>query len=239
MASKRKLNKQCVYCGRWGKVTDDHIPPESLFPGVPNDKLIFVPACRDCNNQASTDDQYFGVIMSLRDELVDHPSMQAISEKVMRGLHSRHGVKLRNEILRTIRPVQPISQSGLFLPQRYAYSVDYARVENFIRRVTKGLFYKTMGSRLPDDYEVRVLIPWAMKERTAKEISLWNEFIYKPMVKVPAMVIGNDEFRFKYLYGTEDPNQTVWLFLFFGKVTFVSLTMSKADVEPDAQSGSY
>jgi hypothetical protein len=50
--------EQCAYCGR-PATTRDHVPPKKLFtPPLPGN-LITVPACDNCNNRASEDDEAF------------------------------------------------------------------------------------------------------------------------------------------------------------------------------------
>jgi 5-methylcytosine-specific restriction endonuclease McrA len=53
--------KSCAYCHATDDLTDDHIPPQNLFPKPrpSNLNLITVPACRKCNGSASKDDEYF------------------------------------------------------------------------------------------------------------------------------------------------------------------------------------
>src|SRR5687768_334768 len=49
--------QKCYLCGK-PATTFDHIPPKSLFPKNFQYKGIKVPACKDCNNATSKDDEY-------------------------------------------------------------------------------------------------------------------------------------------------------------------------------------
>ena len=57
----------CVYCGSFGPLHMDHVPPENLFEPLAGSNLITVPCCKSCNSSASKDDQYFLVFIGLRE----------------------------------------------------------------------------------------------------------------------------------------------------------------------------
>jgi hypothetical protein len=61
-----KTGRVCAMCGGEAS-TDDHIPPQSLYPKPrrPNLQLHTVPACATCNNGASSDDEEFKMIVGL------------------------------------------------------------------------------------------------------------------------------------------------------------------------------
>src|SRR5205823_1100030 len=52
---KKKVPRQCVYCGALA-TTRDHVPPANLFFTKPCN-LITVPSCERCNRDASPDDE--------------------------------------------------------------------------------------------------------------------------------------------------------------------------------------
>lgn len=47
--------------------TEDHVPPQNLYPKPrrPNLQLHTVPACKSCNNGASTDDEELNMIVGV------------------------------------------------------------------------------------------------------------------------------------------------------------------------------
>ena len=56
----RKIG-ECIYCGKIGPLSVDHIPPKSLFQHPRPNNLITVPSCDDCNKGAQKDDDYFTI----------------------------------------------------------------------------------------------------------------------------------------------------------------------------------
>src|SRR5262245_49333630 len=77
---------ECVYCGKFRPLTDDHIPPRNLYPDPPPDNLITVPSCRPCNGGTSKDDEYFRLCLTRREDLKGHPARDAVWPAVLRSL---------------------------------------------------------------------------------------------------------------------------------------------------------
>lgn len=224
MSSKKKRNKECAYCGRIGQVTDDHIPPESLFVGVPNDKLIHVPACERCNHEASLDDEYFKIILTLREDVNNHPTVQSLLPSVRAALANPKKAGLRKKVVGTFQKVYPRTPSGLILPPKYIYGIDIPRLVKVVRRVTKGLFYTYEGFRLPSDFTVTVTVPWAMRVLTAEELEYLKESLFDPFSNSPGIIVGNNDFLFKSIFFKDQPNVSGWLYLFYEKITFIAMT---------------
>jgi len=65
----KQRHGECVYCGHTKPLTDDHIPPQSLFRKPRPADLIAVPSCRQCNISASKDDEYFKTVIVPKDKL--------------------------------------------------------------------------------------------------------------------------------------------------------------------------
>src|SRR5213078_104682 len=63
---ERKVRGECVYCGQVLWLTKDHVPPRCIFP-PPLPELVTVPCCMHCNRSASKDDEYFRMMVALRE----------------------------------------------------------------------------------------------------------------------------------------------------------------------------
>src|SRR5437868_3336229 len=59
----RSPDNLCIYCSERVAVTSDHVPPKNLLrtPFPPN--LWTVPACLECNNFFSKDEEYFRLLL--------------------------------------------------------------------------------------------------------------------------------------------------------------------------------
>ena len=56
----------CVYCGGTDDLTDDHVPPKTIFPKPRPSGLITVRSCKKCNCGSSRDDEHFRMMLCLR-----------------------------------------------------------------------------------------------------------------------------------------------------------------------------
>ena len=76
---------ECAYCGGLA-TTEDHIPPQSLLPGVPRKKRPSVPSCGDCNHGASDDDEYFRDVVLKYHRVADKPEASSAVDAMVRAM---------------------------------------------------------------------------------------------------------------------------------------------------------
>lgn len=227
MSKKKNRNQACAYCGRVGKVTEDHIPPKNLFPGIPNNELIKVPACDACNNKFSKDDEYFRLI-TLREDVINHPTVKKIYPSVKRSFQRNEAARFRQSFINSVTKIRPITPGGILLPLKTVARLETERIENTIERITRGLFYYYKEYPVPNEYSVLVITPWAFSGETEEEVRWFDEFVFKPLTDRPRTLVGDDTFTFKFVFANDEPNLSIWLYLFFGKITFVACVMPKS-----------
>ena len=85
--NKSKKKGTCVYCGYVGEMTSDHVPPQCLF-GPPRPKLITV-RCWKCHKATTKDDEYFRLMLTMRDDVFDHGDVQKVLPAVFRSLQKK------------------------------------------------------------------------------------------------------------------------------------------------------
>ncbi len=87
---------------------------------------------------------------------VDTPGTRQLwKERVVPGLH--HNLRRRREILKQLRTKLWIQNrsTGKF-EQGYVVHIEAAPYLTMIQRITRGLYYKEIGSRLPEDVPISV-----------------------------------------------------------------------------------
>src|SRR5271157_204054 len=99
----------CVYCGTFDFLHMDHVPPKNLFEPHARTNLVTVPCCRNCNNAASDDDQYFLVFIALREGAKLQPEHDKLWQKLLRTLRRKEASKFRLQITSKIKFVQPVT----------------------------------------------------------------------------------------------------------------------------------
>lgn len=213
----------CVYCGRKARLTKDHIPPKNLFPKPRPGDLITVPSCQDCNNQAAKDDEYFRLVVAVRQGSGEHTAVQQTLPTVLRSLRRSEAAGLTKSFLSRMRPVMLRSASGLYLGRRMGYDVDDDRLIRVLTRIVKGLFFHEKGYRLPDTHEaVAELEP----RREPGADGLTDEMkVLAALRAQPVRMLGNGVFSYRFLFTQDDPDCSVWQMTFYEAVHSIGYTL--------------
>jgi hypothetical protein len=214
---------ECVYCGKISEVHRDHVPPKNLF-ARPRPRLITVPSCTECNGGASLDDEYFRSRLLLREDIQEHPEVARVQPLLFERLQRPKSAGFLRAVQQDIHKVDLVASSGLFVRRGHALNVDYERLLNVVERTTKGLYYHLRGKRLPDNYGVRVY-DVSMIERQEFE-RLYDRLA--PVLRDSRPIsLGKRVFDCWHYFASEDPNVSVWLLVFYGKVEFLAFTGPK------------
>src|SRR5438445_6283846 len=156
MSKKRKRKMgQCVYCGKVRLLTDDHIPPQNLFPKPRPGSLIRVPSCEPCNGGASKDDEYFRLFITVREDAKGHPDRDAVLPVVLRSLNRPEARGFAKAFWKNTRYAERMSPSGLFLSSGRVYEAEGRRMDRVAVRIVKGLVFHETHKRVPDDHKVQ------------------------------------------------------------------------------------
>lgn len=182
------LNGLCVYCGVQEATTVDHVPPQNLFSRPLPGNIAKIPSCEGCNLGASKDDEYFRLTVALRHDIA-HPDAAVAREAAIRSLHRSQAPGLRASLLREMREAEVRTPAGLYLGRATTYHVDTDRLDSVVRRVTRGLFYKTLGRPLPVDCEVHAYLLLQI-EPTAREAIESAQEIVRSVRRGPPSIVG-------------------------------------------------
>lgn len=225
MKRRRRLPRQgvCIYCGEAGSITDDHVPPVSLFRSPRPSNLVTVPSCLKCNQGASMDDEYFRAMVALRHD-IDHPDAGAARESVMRSLLRPQAGRFRTDFLATVREIELRTQAGLYLGHLPSYQPDPERLCRAARRYTLGLFYHETGRRLPADHGARTILPSALGPDAADTLNGLADIARAVAATNSPHFAGRGVLSYWWDATPEDENTTAWFLVFYGRVMFVTLT---------------
>lgn len=222
---------ECVYCGKIANLTHDHIPPKNLFAKPLPSNLITVPCCYTCNNKASKDDEYFRFVLTMREDVFEHPDATKNWDVIQRSLKRPKSKKFRESFLSTVQEVNSITKSGIYIGRKATYDVDFYILNNVVNRITKGLFYEKIGDSLDQDYEA---VSFAFDSLTNIDYNISVKLIKNiiiPLWNVAPKTIGSDVFSYKCIFSTKDPQISIWLYIFYKKVHFFSVTRPLKHIE--------
>lgn len=230
MKSKRIITssiKFCIYCGSKKNVTDDHIPPKTLFSKPRPSNLITIPSCQLCNSGASKDDEYFRDMLIMREDLYNHPVVQKNLEVVYRSFTYPNKKRYTDTLFSRMDLVDRFTEVGLYIGKYPIINIDLPRIRKVVNRIVRGLFYYELNRVLPFDFNVTTITAEDMNHTNmSAQAKLLRAFCI-PLLYVKPKTIGNNVFAYKYKVAADNGFVSAWALLFYGKVLFFCSTLPK------------
>jgi hypothetical protein len=230
----------CVYCGGKENLSKDHIPPKSLFSTPRPNDLITVPSCKRCNEGSSKDDTYFRDVLALRQDLAAHPMVQPLIKTVLRSFERSESTKYFWSIYSKFAHYDARTRQGIYVGSQPTLEVDLDRVVKVVKRIVRGLHYHENQARLNPDYDVDVFTSeYFDYDLNDDQRQLFLKELIIPTLQLPYKAVGNDVFKYK-MGRSNNKDCFVWVFLFFDRVPFLSVTLPKSVLkEKKTRNGSY
>jgi len=208
--------RECYLCGA-PATTEDHVPPQGMFPKPRPHNLIKVPACGPCNNGRSLDDEYFRLVVAALSD--DSPqSMVLLHQRILPRAREHPALIVR--FLNGRRMVPAKNPGRIPIGRRPEVKIELPRIQAVIDKIVRGLFFKHTGRRLGED-------------------SLVEDFLFKPaftelgqakIINLPLFLVG-DGTVFSYRYELPDSTgcESAWFLMFYNDTSlFVATTTSLA-----------
>ena len=219
---------ECAYCGMYGQITRDHIPPKSFFSEPKPSSVITVPCCPKCNQDFQKDDDYFETLVTRRED-VNAPYVKGKVETLLRP----EATGLKNLLLQSSFWAEIVTDSGLFLGFAKAIEPNFHRLYKTIEHIIKGLYYYQNGHRLGDRYFIKTLHPLDKNRDNYEDIkNLALEAL--PYFPMSNPCYKENDFSYKNInFALPGENSTclsVWLLTFYKKVPFISFIFDKNSI---------
>lgn len=135
----------CVICGVRPSTTSEHTPPKGFFKGATG-QFITVPACYECNNGSSEDDELLRNYIS-----AEVSGNTEASKKLWKdGGHKSFLLnnKFRKALQDTLQEVEVIDSDGES-STRLAFSLPISLYQRVFLKVTRCFFFYHTGNILP------------------------------------------------------------------------------------------
>ncbi|MGH7072849.1 MAG: HNH endonuclease [Stellaceae bacterium] len=217
----------CAYCGE-PACTVDHVPPRCLFtPPLPSN-LITIPACKNCNNGASDDDEVFRNELSIMAGSFRESANAA--ERLQPSLRSMRRNKATRKRVVGARPVERYSAGGIYLGYGYAVPMTPDAHNRVLTRIVRGLYWHHFEARLGKDACIELVLIDKTKPNWEGALSVLKRL-------QPKHVQVGDGQPFRYFYGraVDDASFSFWLLVFFeGAGEKIILAHTHADSAPPA-----
>lgn len=210
---KRDIIESCAICGERRECTRDHIPPKSIFLPPRPDNLVTVPACKDCNNGSSKDDDSFKMYLAL------HVAMHTKKgEKFFKtALRTfRHNTRLRSRIFQTLKPRDFKTPGGVFLGSGATVLWDSEIHNKIIEKTVRGLYHHHYGKILGNKADIYVYWHRSFPQHL-------NQYI------VNTNWMGEGEFLYIHTDVEDSPLSSIWIFQFYNSHWASGITIEKVD----------
>lgn len=206
----------CVYCGE-PATTEDHVPPQSLFPDH-TVGLIKVPACLNCNNDPSKDDEFFRNVLVNDDRVREHPEAQEIVAAYERSLKRPQARGLKAAMLQKKRQFPLVSPAGIWHGHGTVLKTDFIRESRVLTRIVQGLYYHEFQTPHPQGNKITVYSSNTMnKADEAQNVLLELIACIKEEDKKK---IGNEVFSYGFAIAEDNPAATFWMLGFFNRIPY-------------------
>jgi len=128
-----KISNVCIYCGDKAS-TKDHVPPKCFLDKPYPENLRTVPACRNCNNSFSSDEEF---AMYLADYLssIEHYNGEFTRQKAEATFNYNN--KLEDRMLGSLKCD---AEGNVF------FGLEHERLNRIIGKVALGLLFLEYGS---------------------------------------------------------------------------------------------
>jgi hypothetical protein len=141
----------CYLCANRPATTREHVIAKAFFPQpIPSmlKPLLTLPACQQCNQSYSDDEQYFATQLSLIDAPQYHQLGGSVFQRLRRGFRKRP-TDLRKILQRVQGNVPVLTLAGIFLGYAARTTFDGNKTSRVLEKIARGLFFHHTGT-LPD-----------------------------------------------------------------------------------------
>ncbi len=194
----------CYLCAAGGKLTRDHVPPESFFPDPKPKDLITVPCCRRCNESYSLDDEAFRLWITAPPNISE--AGKWIQQKKVFESSFKRSPKLVENVKKHIQEIE-VDGNKIDL-----ITIPQDRAERFLVRLTKGLLAYFYPEFHRDSQEYRVANLTMLKDGWNGIGILRDHAIYD--------VRGEGVFQFRRHVELES-ERGYWMFCFYEASLFI------------------
>lgn len=219
---------QCVYCGQFGAVTDDHIPPKNLFAKLDRKNLITVPSCLDHNGSESKDDEYFRRSVVARADALRHPAAQEAWSSVQRSLQRPRAQGFARDYFESLRLVEIVSPTGLFVGSTLVNAMNAQRLGRVAARIVRGLFFVESGTLLAREYLAIAYPAEVILQAPTPPLVELLEHARRLTQNLDSRVVGSNVFRYWFDRHKNDASTSLWYFQFYNWVEYLGVTVSQS-----------
>ncbi len=151
-----KSNKICCLCGLRTAETLDHLFPKCLFnKPLPSNLPQRIPACKECNNGLSKDEETFRVFLASGMAYESNAGKRIWVERIRPDLKGKR-TGLKQFIRSMVKRARLINKSGDVVEHLHILEMNRDPINRVLRKIAKGLYYLDTLRVLPSEVEILV-----------------------------------------------------------------------------------
>jgi len=229
----KKKRGVCVICGVNPATSDDHIPPKCLFAIKNRFNLLKLPACFECNNSTSTDDEYLRSVLISRADVEESQGMDELRNLLIRSLSNPDQLGFQKLYSGAVSFKNIFTPTGIYLGNKPVLYVNYERLEKILAKIIRGLYYHHTKRTLKKEYSIKIFGQDDLKLQSLEMKEFLKTKILYYLGQVHLYEMGKNTFHYKYLLTREDEYAGAWVLRFYEKVHFLGLVLKKQDLRID------
>lgn len=213
-----RRSRTCYWCGD-PATSDDHVPPENLFPKDRKKNLITVPSCRRHNEDLSKEDEIFRFYLQAVSE--SPHSLRLFEDKTLRSITRPGAEKLAAKIFAESRPVQVGGK------ETRALKVDSKRQNLYFEKIIRGLFFHIFGRTIQSQV-VTISRHFIVQDLNYDQVESYIlKYLSHPDAKEGQ--VGQPEiFSYRYFHDLKPDGEAFLVRLtFYGHVNFLGMFSHK------------
>lgn len=203
----------CYLCGGPDADTNDHVFPKSLFP-KPRPTLLTAPACRNCNQSLSLDEEYFRAFVLA--STYPHPQAKKLWIGPLRRSLTRTP-KFKQMLASQLRSYEAHTSDGRHLGRVDAFFGETNRIDRVLEKMVRGLYLRHVGDAISRD----VVFQHSQVTLSNCDRVPWD--LIDPMPTIPV----GDCVVYRFGIAEDDPRHSMWVLLFYERSCFIVTTSAR------------
>ena len=208
--------KSCCICGIRAATTVEHVPPRCIFPPPRPNDTITVPACKECNESTSVEDEEFRVVVSMFAGKETPEAARLWLSKTLPTVQNNR--RLLRKAKASLKPAYLKSKGGIIFDKRDIVAWDDSP-SKVIEKTVRGLYFHHYGEILADRVSVKINQVRSITMEKAQCLDSLN-----------AMTVGENQFLCRYHRANDEPLASVWFMMFQKGLMVIAFTNPSSSI---------
>ncbi len=208
----------CCLCGLRTAETLDHLFPKCLF-NIPRPSNLpqRIPACKECNNGLSKDEEIFRVFLASGMAYESAAGNRIWTEGIRPDLKGKRPL-LKQRIRSMVKQARVVSKSGNFIGYAHILEMNREPINRVLHKIAKGLYYLDTQRVLP--HEVEMLVGY-----NAENPEIFSPPLDEALRRAKKIELGNGDITYWRNIIKDNPEESLtWIKFYEDKIFLICTT---------------